>query len=67
MIVGLSKACSLRSILKSQSTKVSLSSIRYARTHAQAKMRQTTLKAPKIASGASGKHKNVIVINCHEP
>ena len=54
MIVGLAN-CGLRSLLKPQSTKVSLSSIRYARTQARAKMQQT-IKAPKVSTGASGKY-----------
>lgn len=52
MIVGLAN-CGLRTILKPQSAKVSLSTIRYARTQARARMQQT-IKTPKFASGASG-------------
>jgi len=55
MIVGLSK-CGLRTILKPQSTKVSLSSIRYARTQARTRMQQTIKEAPKIAFGASAEN-----------
>jgi len=54
MIVGLAN-CGLRTILKPQSAKVSLSTIRYARTQARAKMQQT-IKAPKFASGASAEN-----------
>ena len=59
MIVTLASS-GLRNVLKTQLTKISVNSIRYARTHAQAKMRQTTVKAPKFASGTSGILQNVL-------